>query len=56
MKKQEKARPENYVWDYLKPSLINLTKFISQKDREINQSEEDRRKFSKLVNIKRGLS
>jgi len=57
MIKQEKARPEvTDVWDYLKPSLMNLTKFIAQKDKEINQGEEDRRKFSKLVNIKRGLS
>lgn len=57
MNKKTKARPEvKNAWDYLKPSLINLTKFIAQKDKEIKQSKEGRQRFGKLVNIKGGLS
>ena len=44
MIKQEKAQLEvKGAWDYLKPSLINLTKFIAQKDRKINQGKGDKR-------------
>lgn len=55
MNQKKEARQES-AFDFIKPSLIGLTKLIAQKDKEIKQSEEERKKFSKLVNIKRGLS
>lgn len=42
--------------DNILTDVRNFKEFISQVDKEIKQSEVDRRVFSKLVNIKRGLS
>lgn len=55
MPKNEKAQSES-LFDFLRPSLENFKSFIAEESKKIKQNEKDQKKFSKLVNIKRGLS
>ena len=54
--KTKKAQSESNLWGFIGPSLKDLNEFIAQESRKVKQSEKDKRKFGKLVSIKRGLS
>jgi len=56
MNKTKKAQSESNLWGFIGPNLKDLNETISKEARKIKQSKKDKRKFGKLVNIKRGLS
>lgn len=55
MPKKKEARPKS-LFNYLKPGLEDFESFIAKESEKIKQNPHDRKVFSRLVNIKRGLS